>query len=125
MVYFKNTNGAVHAYDSYAAWEIYGEPTAQELTFSEVEELFNKTYNSIPRSCSRRQGRLALLQAGYLDSVEQFIASIPDPVQRKAAEIEYESDLWERSNPFLQTAWQSLGGTDNELDSLFTLAVTL
>ena len=125
MVYFKNTNGAVHAYNSYAAWEIYGEPTAQELTFSEVEELFNKTYNSIPRSCSRRQGRLALLQAGYLESVEQFITNIEDPVQRKAAEIEYESDLWERNNAFLQSAWQALGGTQEDLDSLFSLAVTL
>lgn len=79
----------------------------------------------IPSSCSRRQGRLALLQAGYLESVEQLIANIEDPVQRKAAEIEYESDLWERNNAFLQSAWQALGGTQEDLDSLFSLAVTL
>lgn len=79
----------------------------------------------IPSSCSRRQGRLALLQAGYLESVEQLITNIEDPVQRKAAEIEYESDLWERNNAFLQSAWQALGGTQEDLDSLFSLAVTL
>ena len=37
-----------------------------------------------------RQARLALLQAGLLDQVETALASIPDEVQRKAAQIEWE-----------------------------------
>lgn len=78
-----------------------------------------------PLRCTRRQGRLALLQTGYLATVEQAVASIEDPVQRLAAQIEYEADTWERDNPFLQGMWEQLGGTPEQLDDLFRLAVTL
>lgn len=79
----------------------------------------------IPATCTRRQGRLALLQAGYLAAVEQSIAAIADPAQRMAAQIEYEADTWERDNAFLQGMWAQLGGTPEQLDDLFALAVTL
>ena len=79
----------------------------------------------IPATCTRRQGRLALLQAGYLAAVEQSIAAIADPTQRMAAQIEYEADTWERDNAFLQGMWAQLGGTPEQLDDLFALAVTL
>lgn len=79
----------------------------------------------IPATCTRRQGRLALLQAGYLTAVEQAIVSIADPAQRVAAQIEYEADTWERDNAFLQGMWAQLGGTAEQLDDLFRLAVTL
>jgi hypothetical protein len=78
-----------------------------------------------PLQCTRRQGRLALLQAGYLTAVEQSIAAIEDTVQRMAAQIEYEADTWERDNAFLQGMWAQLGGTPEQLDDLFRLAVTL
>ncbi len=76
----------------------------------------------IPQSVTRRQGRLALLEVGKLDQVEAAIAAIDDPVERRAAEIEYEADTWERSNSFLQAMWAQLGGTEAELDALFVLA---
>ncbi len=79
----------------------------------------------IPATCTRRQGRLALLQAGHLATVEQTIVSIADPAQRMAAQIEYEADTWERDNAFLQGMWAQLGGTPEQLDDLFRLAVTL
>lgn len=79
----------------------------------------------VPRSCQRRQGRLVLLQAGYLGAVESAIAAIEDPVQKMAAQIEYEADTWERDNAFVQSMWAQLGGTPDQLDDLFTLAVTL
>ncbi|OJW83804.1 MAG: hypothetical protein BGO66_17565 [Alicycliphilus sp. 69-12] len=79
----------------------------------------------VPQSCTRRQGRLALLQAGQLDAVETAIAAITDPVQRMSAQIEYEADTWERANAFLQAMWAQLGGTPDELDALFMSAVTL
>ena len=75
-----------------------------------------------PQSCTRRQGRLALLQAGYLDAVETAIAAITDPVQRMSAQIEYEAETWERGNAFLQTMWAQLGGTPEQLDNLFIKA---
>lgn len=77
-----------------------------------------------PQRCTRRQGRLALLQAGHLIAIEQTIASIADPAQRMAAQIEYEADTWERGNAFLQQMWAQLGGTPEQLDDLFALAVT-
>lgn len=79
----------------------------------------------VPQSCTRRQGRLALLQAGLLAAVETAIAAITDPVQRMSAQIEYEADTWERANAFLQAMWAQLGGTPDELDALFMSAVTL
>lgn len=79
----------------------------------------------VPQSCTRRQGRLALLQNDLLDDVEDAIAAIPDPAQRRAAQIEYEADTWDRGNAFLQGMWQQLGGSEEGLDDLFRLAVTL
>lgn len=79
----------------------------------------------VPERCSKRQGELALLEAGKLDAVEAAIAAITDPVAKRRAQIEYGADVWERDNPFLQGMWATLGGTPEELDDLFRLAVTL
>lgn len=78
-----------------------------------------------PHSCTRRQGRLALLAQGLLDEVETAIAAIADPLDQRAAQIEYEADTWERDNPFVQQMWAQLGGTPEQLDDLFRMAVTL
>lgn len=82
------------------------------------------TVQEVPASCSRRQGQLALLARERLDDVEAAIAAITDPIERRAAQIEYEADTWERGNQFVQQMWAQLGGTDEELDGLFRLAVT-
>lgn len=79
----------------------------------------------IPQRCTRRQGRLALLQSGLLAAVEASIAAIEDTATRSAAQIEYEADTWERGNAFLQQMWAQQGGTPAQLDDLFALAVTL
>lgn len=79
----------------------------------------------VPASCTRRQGRLALLAQGLLDDVEAAIDAIADPTEQRAAKIEYEADTWERGNPFVQAMWAQLGGTPEQLDDLFRLAVTL
>lgn len=81
--------------------------------------------NPVPTSCTRRRGRLALLKAGKLDMAEGAIDAIPDATQRRAAQIEYEADTWERANPFLVALWLGMGGTESELDDLFRLAATL
>lgn len=74
------------------------------------------TTEPVPSSVTRRQGRLALLQVGKLDVVEEAIEG------NQQGLIEYEADTWERSNPFLQMLWAQLGGTEAELDALFILA---
>src|SRR5574337_86795 len=94
------------------------------MTPAEIRERY-LAENPVPASCSRRQGRLALLQAGQLQEVEAAIGAIADPAQRMAAQIEYEADTWERANAFVQTMWEQLGGTPEGLDDMFRLAVTL
>ena len=79
----------------------------------------------VPRSCTRRQGQLALLAYGLLDDAEAAIAAITDPKEKREAQIEYEADTWERSNQFLAGLWTQLGGTPQSLDEAFVLAVTL
>lgn len=79
----------------------------------------------VPRSCTRRQGRLALLAQGLLDEVEAAIAAVADPLEQRAALIEYEAATWERDNPFVQAIWAQLGGTPEQLDDLFRAAAKL
>lgn len=90
----------------------------------QVDDLEPDPEPSIPPAVSRRQGRLALLEIGKLDQVEDSIGQIPDPVERRAAQIEYEADTWERGSPFLVELWLALGGTESDLDALFQLAST-
>ena len=78
----------------------------------------------VPQACTRRQGQRALLEAGKLDAVGAAMAGISDPFEKRIAQVEYEAATWERSNPFLIGMWSQLGGTDEELDGLFRLAVT-
>lgn len=108
--------------------DLGADAAAHEALIAEVEATYVPPVpvpEPVPASCTRRQGRLALLQAGKLDDVESTITAITDSLQRRAAQIEYEADTWERSNTFLQGMWNQLGGTPEELDDLFRLAVTL
>ena len=79
----------------------------------------------VPTTIQRRQGRLALLESGFLDAVEEALEALEDPVQRRAAIIEYEADTWEINNAFLREMWKSLNnGSEEGLDDLFRLAAT-
>lgn len=73
-----------------------------------------------------RQARLALLNAGLLDDVEAAIAAIPDDVQRKAAQIEWEyASVVERDNPIIQQLVSALGMTEQQVDEFFATAAGL
>ena len=74
----------------------------------------------VPQTITRRQGRLALLQAGKLDAAEAIVKA-----GGLAAQIEYEAATWDRTNAYLQQIWALLGGSDKELDALFVLAASL
>lgn len=87
-------------------WQVY-EPTLEQRRAAMV--------------CSKAQGKLALLQAGLLDTVEAWIATQPRTVQ-----IEYEArGEWQRTWPLVVSAGLAFGLTDTDLDNLFTLAPTL
>lgn len=80
----------------------------------------------VPQSVTMRQARLALLGIGLLDDVDAAIAAIPDPVQRKAAEIEWEyAATVERGSPLIAQLGPALGLNDEQLDALFAQAATL
>lgn len=74
----------------------------------------------VPQAITRRQGRVALMQAGKLDAAEAIVKA-----GGLAAQIEYEAATWERGNEYLQQIWALLGGSDKELDALFVLAASL
>ena len=77
-------------------------------------------------SVTMRQARLALLGAGLLDDVDAAIAAIPNPVQRKAAEIEWEyATTVDRDSPFTQQLAQGLGLTTEQKNELFIQASQL
>lgn len=78
-----------------------------------------------PSVVTRRQGRLALLQAGKLSAVESAISAIADPVQQMAAQIEYENATWERGNPWIEQLGAQIGLTSADIDQLFVTAATL
>lgn len=99
--------------------------------FDNLEEaLLFFTKPIVVNTISRRQGRRALLETPYqggnmLDAVESLIWNIQDPLVKRQAEIDYEADVWEMSNPTLQQMWAALGGSTESLEALFAHAKTL
>lgn len=80
----------------------------------------------VPQTITRAQAKLALLGAGLLNSVQPTIDAIPDPVQRSAAQIEWDDRLtFERTNPTLVALATAMGMTGEQLDALFIAAAQL
>ena len=74
---------------------------------------------------SMRQARLALLQAGLLSQVNEYIAAMPGSTGDAARiEWEYAVDV-PRNGTLLMALAPILGFTDPQIDSLFVLADTL
>ena len=75
----------------------------------------------VPVSVSAAQGRLALLQAGVLDALEDWVVAQP-----RATQIEYYSrGTWRRDWPLVATGATVMGLTEGQVDDLFILAATL
>lgn len=80
----------------------------------------------VPASITRAQAKLALLGAGLLDGVQAAIDAITDPVQRTAAQIEWDDRLtFDRSNPTLNALAAAMGLSTEQLDALFIAAAQL
>lgn len=104
----------------YESWLVSALPEGTAIEAADPAPL------SLPVSCTRRQGLLALLTFGIKRAdIEAQIASIGDETEREQAQIEYEHNVWERANPRLQQMWAALGGDPAQLDDLFRTAVTL
>lgn len=75
----------------------------------------------IPASVTMRQARLALLDAGLLETVDDTIATTGG-----AAQIEWEyAQIVERNSPIVQMITPLLGLTEGEIDALFVAASAL
>lgn len=80
--------------------------------------------NAVPRApqvVTRRQGLLALLAAGKLDTVELQIQNSP-----RAVQIAWEAaGTFERDNPLIEAMAPTLGLSPGDIDNLFTEAAKL
>jgi hypothetical protein len=75
----------------------------------------------VPAVISRRQARLALLNAGLLDAVEAAIANAPPAVR-----ITYEDATeWWRDDPLIAELARALGLSESQVDELFVKASRL
>ena len=75
---------------------------------------------------TRRQFKLALLENGLLNTVEQMIESIEDPIIKARIQIEYsESERFERSNESVQYILGVLNLTSDQVDEMWRYAMTL
>ena len=80
----------------------------------------------VPESVTRRQAKVALLQAGLLDEVEAGIEAITDEMTRRIARIEWDSAQEVRRDwPLLVQIAGQIGITDEQLDDLFRAAVII
>lgn len=99
-------------------------PELVEGTWREVVQVEDKAATP-PQIVTMRQTRLELLERDLLDDVETFIAAIPDPKQKKQAQIEWEfSDEVHRHNWLVLTLTEQFGMTSEQMDELFISAST-
>lgn len=79
----------------------------------------------VPASVTMRQARLALLQVGLLNTVNDAIAAMPGSAG-EAARIEWEySQEVQRNKALVQALAPALNLSEAQLDGLFALAATL
>ena len=75
---------------------------------------------------TRRQFKLALLENGLLETVEQIIESIEDPILKTRIQIEYsESERFERTNDSVKYMLGVLDLTSDQVDEMWRYAMTL
>lgn len=78
------------------------------------------------KTLTRRQFKLSLLENGLLDTVEQIIESIEDPITKTRIQIEYiESERFERTNGSIQYIIGLLDLSTEQVDEMWRYAITL
>ena len=98
-----------------------GDVTERALSLEEIAALPAPTPPAIPTSLTMAQARIALLDAGLLDTVDAGIAQMP-----RAAQIKWEfAATVERSDALTQALAAALGLTAPQLDALFTAGAAL
>jgi hypothetical protein len=75
---------------------------------------------AVPESVSRFQARVALYQAGYLQTIDTYMALADTPVLSKLAW--QDAQEFRRKSPTVLALAQMLGLTETQLDDLFIFA---
>lgn len=92
-----------------------------------TQEEINQRLPQPQERCSPRQIRLALIQSGIsLSSIESQIDAIQDPIQKEIAKAEWEYALEiKRDHPLVSMLSANLNLTEQQVNNIFDLAVTL
>lgn len=103
-----------------------GESREIDLTQEEIEEILSRSpVDTTPKSVTMRQARLALMRAGFLQSVNNTIQAMTGP-QGEAARIEWDySNEVRRDQPLTIALAQAIGMTPEQMDNLFVEAAKL
>lgn len=81
---------------------------------------------AVPAVVSARQAKRALLEAGLLDDVQLAIDNIPDPMEKRRVQIDWdESTEFRRDWPALAVLAAAMKLDEGTLDALFIEAATL
>ena len=120
-------NGTMHVpmadgnseYELIKLWLAEGNTPEPEFTDA---ELLQQIEDAKPKVVTMRQARLALLQSGILQTVQDAIANSTDEAMK--IEWEYATEV-KRDWGSLVALTTALGITDLQLDDLFQLASTL
>lgn len=97
------------------------------LNYSVVQLTQQEIDNLKPKECTPRQLRLAMIRNNIdPDSIYDIINSITDANQKKEAYVEWEYAVTiDRNNPLIQYFSLALNKTEEDIDSIFELAITL
>jgi len=92
----------------------------------QYELMWNRELKArLPRVATARQIRLALLDAGLLDSVQNLFTDLVEPLKTKAQiEWEYATEI-DKNSPLIQKLYPKLGLTEEQLDDLFVAAAEM
>lgn len=102
------------------------EPQPGQIWQGNVPATFVVPVVQVPQEITRRQARLALLMAGKLNAVNTAISSIPDPMVRAVAQIEWDEALTiNRNSPLIAQMAPALGLTSKDIDNLFVQGAKL
>lgn len=125
MRYFIDKSGQVRGFDDA---DVSWASEMNEITETEAMAMVRTEVIAPPIRCTPAQGLVALyaLKTITEDHVLAAIAQIPDPVQQITARIGYQrATSWERGSPTMLAMAQLLQLNEQDLDELFTYAVTV
>ncbi|MCW1386440.1 hypothetical protein OLN67_06800 [Acinetobacter baumannii] len=137
MKYFKNQNGEVYAFEADGSQDDLITDDFVAMTADEIDRHINpQNYLSDEEkeqlrlaqfhSLTRRQFKLSLLESNLLETVEQTINTIENPIMKTRIQIEYnESERFERSNESVQFMLGILNLSAEQVDEMWTYAMTL